>query len=261
MKAAGAALVVFAAVWFIVPPMISDTPVLIRPLERMIGRTFGVRCDIQHARLTLATGWPTISISTMDVYRRDSDAFLAFVDSVDAEFVLWRLLIGSVKTRSMTIARIEVDAPFARLHHFFMQRGFLSHPVMNEASDTAREFLRFSGCEDYAAFYRNHMMTEEREVLPQIRKHFTAEDWARANAGFVAKAPPAVVELLPVYNSIYAYIVAFGVFPVVVYVVLNVRRGVSGRRLEQLSQLLKYDFLVWFLAVVLGAETRRENRT
>lgn len=143
MKAAGAALVVFAAVWFIVPPMISDTPVLIRPLERMIGRTFGVRCDIQHARLTLATGWPTISISTMDVYRRDSDAFLAFVDSVDAEFVLWRLLIGSVKTRSMTIARIEVDAPFARLHHFFMQRGFLSHPVMNEASDTAREFLRF----------------------------------------------------------------------------------------------------------------------
>jgi geranylgeranylglycerol-phosphate geranylgeranyltransferase len=66
-------------------------------------------------------------------------------------------------------------------------------------------------------------------------------------------APPILVELLPVYNSIYAYLVAFGVFPVVVYVLLNVRRGVSGRRLEQLSQLLKLDFLVWFLAVVLGA--------
>jgi geranylgeranylglycerol-phosphate geranylgeranyltransferase len=66
-------------------------------------------------------------------------------------------------------------------------------------------------------------------------------------------APPVLVEILPVYNTIYAYIVAFGVFPVVVYVVLNVRRGVSGRRLEQLSQLLKYDFLIWFLAVILGA--------
>jgi hypothetical protein len=66
-------------------------------------------------------------------------------------------------------------------------------------------------------------------------------------------APPTLVEILPVYNPIYAYIVAFGVFPVVVYVVLNVRRGVSGRRLEQLSQLLKYDFIIWFLAVVLGA--------
>lgn len=66
-------------------------------------------------------------------------------------------------------------------------------------------------------------------------------------------APAPLVETLPVYNASYAYIVAFGVFPVVAYVVLSVRRGVSGRRLEQLSQLLKLDFLVWFLAVVLGA--------
>lgn len=43
--------------------------------------------------------------------------------------------------------------------------------------------------EDYAAFYRSHMMTEEREVLPLIRKHFTAEDWDRANAGFIADDP------------------------------------------------------------------------
>lgn len=42
---------------------------------------------------------------------------------------------------------------------------------------------------DYAEFYRSHMMTEEREVLPLIRKHFTSEDWARANAGFIADDP------------------------------------------------------------------------
>jgi geranylgeranylglycerol-phosphate geranylgeranyltransferase len=66
-------------------------------------------------------------------------------------------------------------------------------------------------------------------------------------------APAPLVATLPDYQPIYAYIVAFGVVPVVAYVVLNVRRGVSGRRLEQLSQLLKYDFIVWFLAVVLGA--------
>ncbi len=60
-------------------------------------------------------------------------------------------------------------------------------------------------------------------------------------------------EVLPVYQPVYAYIVAFGVFPVVVYVILQVKRGVPGRRLEQLSQLLKYDFLIWFAAVILGA--------
>jgi geranylgeranylglycerol-phosphate geranylgeranyltransferase len=62
-----------------------------------------------------------------------------------------------------------------------------------------------------------------------------------------------MADLLPVYRPIYAYIVAFGVFPVVGYVILQVRRGVPGWRLERLSQLLKYDFLVWFVAVVLGA--------
>lgn len=43
--------------------------------------------------------------------------------------------------------------------------------------------------EDYADFYRSHMLTEERAVLPLIRKHFTAEDWARANTGFIADDP------------------------------------------------------------------------
>lgn len=60
-------------------------------------------------------------------------------------------------------------------------------------------------------------------------------------------------DMLPVYNPVYAYIVAFGVFPVVVYVMLQVKRGVPGQRLERLSQILKYDFLVWFVAVLLGA--------
>ena len=43
----------------------------------------------------------------------------------------------------------------------------------------------------YAEFYRTHMLMEEREVLPLIRKHFTAEDWARADAGFLASEDPA----------------------------------------------------------------------
>jgi len=42
----------------------------------------------------------------------------------------------------------------------------------------------------YAEFYRNHMMTEEREVIPLLIKHLTAEDWARADAGFAAIQDP-----------------------------------------------------------------------
>lgn len=58
---------------------------------------------------------------------------------------------------------------------------------------------------------------------------------------------------LPDYRPAYAYVVALGVFPVIVYVMLQVRRDSTSRQLERLSQIMKYDFLVWFVAVILGA--------
>ena len=66
----------------------------------------------------------------------------------------------------------------------------LEAAVKAYAQDPAGAFEAFNTAfNDYAAFYRSHMMTEEREVLPLIRKHFTAEDWDRANAGFIADDP------------------------------------------------------------------------
>jgi geranylgeranylglycerol-phosphate geranylgeranyltransferase len=59
--------------------------------------------------------------------------------------------------------------------------------------------------------------------------------------------------LFNVYKPIYAYVVAFGVYPVVIYIMLRVSQHTSPRQLERLSQLMKLDFLVWFVAVFLGA--------
>lgn len=44
----------------------------------------------------------------------------------------------------------------------------------------------------FAEFYRNHMLLEEREILPLVKRHFTPEDWAMANAGFQANPDPMV---------------------------------------------------------------------
>ena len=59
--------------------------------------------------------------------------------------------------------------------------------------------------------------------------------------------------LLRVYQPIYAYLILFGVFPVIIYIVFRVSRNRTGPQLEKLSQLMKYDFLFWFLAVILGS--------
>jgi len=39
----------------------------------------------------------------------------------------------------------------------------------------------------YADFYRSHMLLEEREILPLLRKHFTEQDWAEIDAELAAE--------------------------------------------------------------------------
>ena len=67
------------------------------------------------------------------------------------------------------------------------------------------------------------------------------------------KNPHFLRYLFDRYRPIYAYIVALGVFPVAYYVIVRVHHERTGPQLERLSQLLKYDFLIWFAAVLLGA--------
>jgi len=87
-----------------------------------------------------------------------------------------------------------------------------------------------------------------------------ATAWGRRPARiifFLLGAVTIVVMMLPYlfggYSRIYALIVAVGVYPVLLYVVLRVTRYRTGPQLERLSQLMKYDFLIWFAAVLLGA--------
>jgi geranylgeranylglycerol-phosphate geranylgeranyltransferase len=74
---------------------------------------------------------------------------------------------------------------------------------------------------------------------------------------FVLLGLTAIIMLAPYfyghYERIYAYVVALGVFPVAIYVIVRVTRERTGPQLERLSQILKWDFLVWFAAVLLGA--------
>ena len=79
--------------------------------------------------------------------------------------------------------------------------------------------------------------------------------WARV-VFYVLVGATLIVMMVPylvnVYSPVYAYLVTIGVYPVIIYIMIRVTRERTGRQLEKLSQLMKYDFLVWFLAVLLG---------
>lgn len=98
----------------------------------------------------------------------------------------------------------------------------------------------------------------EGDLRQQCRTIATV--WGRRRARivfYILAGATLIVMMLPwslaIYRPIYAYIVALGVYPVMVYVLLRVTRERTGPQLERLSQLLKYDFIVWFIAVILGA--------
>ena len=84
-----------------------------------------------------------------------------------------------------------LDAYPEKRHHPKEDR-FLFGPLKARTTDGAPDGLAgFATAFDaYAAFYRNHMLLEEREILPLIRQHFTADDWAQADAGFAATPDP-----------------------------------------------------------------------
>jgi geranylgeranylglycerol-phosphate geranylgeranyltransferase len=98
----------------------------------------------------------------------------------------------------------------------------------------------------------------EGDLRQRVRTISTA--WGRRPARiffFVIASATGMVMLVPhllhMYRPVYAYIVAFGVFPVILYALVKVTRYSSGHQLERVSQLMKLDFLVWFVAVILGA--------
>ena len=98
----------------------------------------------------------------------------------------------------------------------------------------------------------------EGDLRQRCRTIATA--WGKRKARivfYILIAATVLVMMAPyyfdIYKPVYAYIIAIGVYPVIFYVLLSVRRHSTGPQLERLSQIMKYDFLIWFLAVILGA--------
>lgn len=57
------------------------------------------------------------------------------------------------------------------------------------------EFAVFAAAvESFVAFERNHMRSEETEILPLAQKYLTAEDWKEIDAAFLNHADPLLGE-------------------------------------------------------------------
>lgn len=101
-----------------------------------------------------------------------------------------RYLFAPLKLRTSEGA--EALAQLAQEHADSEVRIHALEVALGLYSDDAPDgFATFSQAfESYAAFYRSHMLLEEREILPLLLEHLTAEDWAAAAQAFRAETDP-----------------------------------------------------------------------
>ena len=96
-----------------------------------------------------------------------------------------RLLFGRLAARTDD-GRELLDKLF-RQHAGTAERIALLEKALDAFEQNPADVTGLSAAFDtYAEFYRNHMILEEREILPLLRKHFTAEDWAEIDAELTA---------------------------------------------------------------------------
>ena len=101
---------------------------------------------------------------------------------------LFALLRQRTDEGAAAMARLEQEHA-----HSDARIGELHRALEAYASGEASGYDDFARAFDvYAEFYRNHMMLEEREIFPLIKRHFTEEDWQTAEAGFAELADPPV---------------------------------------------------------------------
>ena len=121
----------------------------------------------------------------------DLKLFQAMIHYLDAyaekrhhpkEDIVFEVLSRRTTEGAEAMARLAVQHEAAPRRIEVLQNAldrFVADPT--KLAEFARAF------ENYAEFYRGHMVLEEEVALPLLRKHLTAEDWEKVNREFRAE--------------------------------------------------------------------------
>ncbi len=92
-----------------------------------------------------------------------------------------------------------------------LEHALLAFEFMGEPRRGAFE----RAAEAYVRFYLKHMATEEAEILPAARSHFTAADWAPLDAAFASHADPLTGHpVQPDYQPLFRHILMHAPAPI-----------------------------------------------
>jgi hemerythrin-like domain-containing protein len=103
---------------------------------------------------------------------------------------LFRLLVLRHAPTRVLVQRLQSEHRAGAIKLKQLEQALLRYSQGGRA-----EFNVFAAAvESFVAFERNHMRSEETEILPLAQKYLTAEDWQEIDAAFLDHADPLLGE-------------------------------------------------------------------
>jgi len=130
-------------IWMVLPAMLANTPLITGPIERNLSKKFNAKVNVQKVRISNWTLHPKVRISTIDFYEKDTNLFLAFVDNVNFQLSPFSLLTGKIKTKKITVKRVDVELPSLIIQRYLLANKYISKSILDESMNEIDQFMSF----------------------------------------------------------------------------------------------------------------------
>lgn len=136
-------LLILLIVWTLLPAVIANSPLVVKPIEKNLSEKFDAKVDVQKVEISNWTLAPKIKISSIDFYEKNTNIFIAYVDNLKLQINPLYLLIGKIKTKKINIGRVDVELPSQIIQRYLLKHKYISKPIFSNSFSSVEQYMSF----------------------------------------------------------------------------------------------------------------------
>jgi hypothetical protein len=117
---------ILTASWFLLPPILDNTPIVKAPLEAYLSKQFNAPVELGQFAFTTWNGSLDATISSMDIIHPKTNRYIAQCDDIRLKLLPWQLFFGTRKTKRLHIGRIQIISPMRTIEEYLKERKYIS---------------------------------------------------------------------------------------------------------------------------------------
>jgi hypothetical protein len=117
---------ILTASWFLLPPILDNTPIVKAPLEAYLSKQFNAPVELGQFAFTTWNGSLDATISSMDIIHPETNRYIAQCEDIRLKLLPWQLFFGTRKTKRLHIGRIQILSPLRTIEEYLKERDYIS---------------------------------------------------------------------------------------------------------------------------------------